>query len=99
MGLCNDWGLPHSEFLQWSVEDRAKAVAFALEKNERCGMCGTAEWEWKENKYAYEAVRHVCFGCQQKDLAREEHDGQQAGVSIVLVPEATARLLRRRKKD
>lgn len=49
-------------------------------------MCGTAEWEWKENKFAYHAARVVCHGCQAKDLVREDETGHQAGVSITLVP-------------
>lgn len=54
-------------------------------------MCGTAEWEWLENRFAYEPARQVCFGCEKKDLMREDDDGRQAGVSIVLLPEAVAK--------
>lgn len=96
MAYCFDNAIPHSVWLsEWSPEDRAKVVAFAMEKAERCNLCGTAEWEWREDKYAYEPHRQVCFGCQAKDLAKDEHDGHQAGVSIVLLPQAVARQLRR----
>ncbi len=99
MALCNEWGIPHSQLLDWSAEDRAKAMAFALEKAERCQMCGTAPWEWEANRFAYEAVREVCFGCQQKDLLREDDDGRQAGVSVVLIPEAAAQRLREQRES
>lgn len=55
--------MPHSEFLAWDDEDRMKALAFLMEKAERCQMCGTAPWEWEQNRHAYEAVEHFCHGC------------------------------------
>lgn len=57
-------------------------------------MCGTAEWEWVEDQYAYEPMRQICFGCQRKDLARDEHDGALAGMSIVLIPAKQAAKIR-----
>ncbi len=87
LGYCYDHGIPWSRYLEeFSQEDRARVMAFATEKAERCQLCGTAEWEWLENKFAYHAAREVCFGCQQKDLLREEETGQQPGVSITLIP-------------
>ena len=49
--------------MEWDPEDRSKALAFLFEKGERCQMCGTAEWEWDENRHAYEPVLRTCWGC------------------------------------
>lgn len=103
MSWCSERGIPHSEFLSWPEDDRAKLVAFLMESGEKCQMCGTAPWEWDEDPYAYEAMGHRCQGCYVKDLARE--DGNPGpGTTITLIPrrraeeikEAPSRLPRRR---
>lgn len=68
--------------------DRAKALAFLLEKGERCVLCGTAEWEWKENRFAYEAVSRHCKGCMIKEAASEGSE-RTPGVTIELRPTGT----------
>ncbi len=78
----------------WSAEDRAKVLAYQMEKAERCGMCGTAPWEWEHDPYAYEPAREVCFGCQKKDLMRDDSEKPPAGSSVVLIPKAVARARR-----
>jgi hypothetical protein len=74
------------------MEDRAKLIAFRLEKGERCGLCGTAEWEWDPRqggkKFAYEAVTKICKGCMGKDVAQEESQ-KLPGSSIELRPTGT----------
>lgn len=72
--FCNEHGIPHSfflgtEVLQWEPEDRLKAMAFLQEKALRCQLCGTAEWEWAENRHAYEALPTQCEGCRRKEFA------------------------------
>lgn len=95
MGYCVDHGVPHSEYLdRWTLEDRAKVVAVLMERAERCQMCGTAPWEWDEDKYAYEPAREVCFGCQKKDLLRDDQEKSPAGSSVVLIPKAVAKARR-----
>lgn len=84
MSLCNDWGIPHSEFLEWDPEDRAKAMAFVSAKAERCDLCGTAQYEWDENRHAYEPVETFCMGCYLKSGA-EESDTYLPGSSITLI--------------
>lgn len=69
MRFCNDSGIPHSEFLEWDAADRAKTIAYMMEEAERCSMCGTADWEWEENKNAYTAVEHHCRGCMIEKAA------------------------------
>jgi hypothetical protein len=86
MTWCSEHGLPHSEFLSWDVDDRAKLVAFLLEKNERCDMCGTAEWEWKENPYAYEPVDHFCQGCYRKSVFTDQEGQGLPGTNVKLIP-------------
>lgn len=90
--LCAEYHIPHSEFLSWEPEDRAKAVAFMLEKNERCQMCGTAKWEWDPDqggrKFAYEAVEELCQGCLRKETLQESA-GAKSGTSVILIPTGT----------
>lgn len=70
--------------MNWEPEDKAKAIAFRLEDSSRCQMCGTADWEWEENKFAYEPVSHFCRGCYLKDT--HQKDGQTLeGTTTVLV--------------
>jgi hypothetical protein len=84
MSLCNQWGIPHSEFLEWSAEDRAKAMAFVVVKSMHCDLCGTAEYEWDENRRAYEPVEKICMGCYLKAGAEEE-ETHLPGSSITLI--------------
>ena len=69
--FCNAHGLPHSEFLNWSDADRSKAIAFEIESGLRCQTCGTAPWEWEEDRFAYEVVDEYCPGCYQLDYMQD----------------------------
>lgn len=87
MSYCHEQGIPHSEFLQWEPEDRAKVMAFILEKSLRCNMCGTAEWEWEADKFAYTPVEEFCKGCYQKSVFTDtETDKSLPGTNVRLVP-------------
>ena len=70
--------------MEWEPDDRAKALAFIFEKSERCQMCGTADWEWEDNKFAYEPVMRTCMGCYYKEIARE---GQDIGPGVTVMLE------------
>lgn len=89
LSFCNEHGLPHSEFLAWDQTDRVKALAFLVEKGQRCAMCGTAEWEWDPdqggNKRAYEAVEKHCPGCYQKSVVARDSD-DRPGMTVELAP-------------
>lgn len=89
MSFCNEHGIPHSRFLDWSPDDRSKALAFSLEKSERCSMCGTAEWEWDPaqggSRRAYEPSQEFCQGCYLKEVAGEGAD-RMPGTTITLIP-------------
>lgn len=85
MSYCVDKGMPHSEFLSWSVEDRTKTVAYISEQALNCTMCGTAEWEWEENPHAYEPSEKWCRGCYLKSVASEDA-GKMPGTTVTLSP-------------
>ena len=59
-------------------------MAFVTIKSERCDLCGTAEYEWDENRRAYEPVEKFCMGCYMKAGA-EENETYLPGSSITLV--------------
>lgn len=71
--------------MSWAPEDQAKAMAYRIEDGTRCQMCGTSDWEWDDNKFAYEPVSHFCRGCYLKDT--HQKDGQTLeGTTTVLLP-------------
>lgn len=83
MRFCNDNGIPHSEFLRWDAVDRAKQIAYMMEEGTRCSLCGTADWEWEENKRAYLPIEHFCRGCYIEKSYSEDQE---------LLPGTTVRL-------
>jgi hypothetical protein len=86
MSFCYEQGIPHSEFLSWEPEDRAKTLAFALEQATRCSMCGTAPWEWEESRFAYTVVDEFCQGCYQKSVYNDTESSSLPGTNVKLVP-------------
>ena len=100
MAYCTDHAIPHSVFLtEWSPEDRAKLMAYQLEKSERCTMCGTAGWEWEEDRFAYDPVTQVCEGCRRRDAYQEGQRDKAHGSSVVLLPKAQAATLREKEAE
>jgi hypothetical protein len=93
MAWCSEQGIPHSEFLAWTDEDRAKQVAYLMESGERCSMCGTAPWEWEEDRFAYEALTIKCEGCFRKEVANEGTESSP-GVRMTLIPKRRAAEIR-----
>jgi len=87
--------------MHWSSEDRAKAIAFIIEKGARCTLCGTAQWEWAENRYAYEPAVRICRGCEMKESVSNETN-RQPGLTVELAPtvglEAARRQLAQEKR-
>lgn len=86
MGYCYEKGIPHSTFLEWDPEDRAKVLAYAMEQSSRCVSCGTAAWEWAENRFAYTPLDEHCPGCYQKSVFQESMGSSMPGTSVKLVP-------------
>lgn|GEM_PF-4512602 len=94
--------MPHSQFLAWPADDRAKAVAWLLESRRICSSCGTSQWEWDADPSAYTPMQHSCQGCKVLYAAEEETD-TSLGARMILVPKRrateimkTPRRLRRR---
>lgn len=85
MSYCVEKGMPHDEWLSWSPESRAKHMAYILEDSESCQLCGTASWEWEENRFAYETQENFCQGCYMKEVAGEGRN-TLPGTTINLVP-------------
>lgn len=83
LALCQKYAIRHSEFLDWDPEDRGKALAYAIEEGLRCQMCGTSDYEWEDNKFAYEPVAKLCRGCYLKDTAGDDSKNLP-GTTIVL---------------
>ena len=86
MAYCVDKGIPHSTFLEWDPEDRAKTMAHLMEQNERCVSCGTAPWEWEQDRFAYTAVDEFCHGCYQKAMFSDTQSRSLPGTNVRLVP-------------
>lgn len=86
MSYCYEKAIPHSKYLGWDPEDRAKVVAYIMESNTRCSLCGTAPWEWEENKFAYTAVDEFCKGCYQKSIYKDTESNSLPGTNVRLIP-------------
>jgi hypothetical protein len=97
MSYCYENGISHSEFLEWEPEDRAKTLAFMLEKAARCDMCGTAEWEWDADRRAYEPVEKFCMGCYLRHMA-EEGSGSMPGTTVVMEPSRSIKSAQRHQQ-
>lgn len=85
MKYCVEKGMPHDEWLSWSPESRAKHIAMMLYDAEACQLCGTAQWEWDENPYAYEPEEVFCKGCYIKAVMSEENKNSLPGTTVNLV--------------
>ena len=86
MSYCFEKGIPHSKWLKWDAEDRAKTLAFAIESSIRCNMCGTAPWEWAEDKFAFTPVDEFCQGCYQKAVFGDTQGSSLPGTNVKLIP-------------
>lgn len=71
MKYCVEKGIPHDVWLSWSPESRSKHLAEMLFESEVCSLCGTAQWEWEENRFAYQTIEVFCQGCYIKAVAGE----------------------------
>lgn len=101
MTYCHEKAIPHSEFLEWDPEDRAKLIAYIFEFNERCNMCGTAPWEWEHNKHAFTPVDEFCPGCYMKSVFSDTMGSSLPGTNVKLIPttpQLTAKLAMKAKK-
>ena len=86
MSYCVEKGIPHSVFLRWDPEDRAKTMAAVMEQATRCQHCGTADWEWEDNKFAYTPMDELCRGCYIKAKFSDTESRPLPGTNVKLVP-------------
>lgn len=92
MRYCGPRGLPRSEFLGWSREDRDDALWWLIHEAQTCGGCGTRPAEWDPtaggHPSAYQAVEVRCPGCALLEHHRERNDRSPAptlrGTTVVL---------------
>lgn len=80
--------------MSWNPDDRSKAIAFILEKSAHCELCGTADWEWEENRRAYAPVEHFCLGCYTKTVYGEDSNNSP-GTTIRLIATNSVEYARR----
>lgn len=100
MAYCAEHALPHDVFLDtWSAESRSKLMAYLLEQNDRCGRCGTAAWEWEEDRFAYAPVEQTCPGCSRKESFQNGLKEHSPGSSVALLPKDQAAALRRKQQE
>lgn len=97
MRLCKEWGIPHSQFLEWDETDRAKAIAHHLHEGQRCGQCGIhpAEWDPEEYPPPFESELRTCPGCEE--LAKRRRHLQEQGKSSPSLMDGVTPYLRRRQ--
>ena len=84
MDYCGPKGIPLSSFLSWTVDDQDAALWWQAELNLRCRNCGTAEWEWEQDPYAYGVVQKVCKGCAMTQAAQRQAEEKTAGMKFSL---------------
>lgn len=84
MSYCVEKGIPHDQFLEWEPVSRAKTLAYLMEQGDTCQLCGTAGWEWEENRYAYDVEEVFCQGCYLKEVSSE--GDRLPGSRIELIP-------------
>ena len=84
-------GIPHSQFLDWSIEDQDKALAFLDLQALKCGNCGTMQSDWDEDRFAYVSEHRQCPGCEllETEYADNVPEGSK-GTKVYLIPRAVA---------
>lgn len=88
--LCDQWGIPHSQFLggdgTWTGLDRIKALEYASWKRQACSRCGTRPSDFEEDRNALVADVTTCRGCELVGLLEQQLDKPQPGTFITLRP-------------
>lgn len=73
-------------------------LAVRLERAEKCSRCGTSEWEWSKDRFAYEPISHRCHGCYVIDQAQKDVQPGDMVTQVILVPPAVAERKRSQPK-
>ena len=62
-------------------------------------MCGTADWEWQQDRFAYEPVEKFCHGCYLKAAADDpDPKRNKDGITVELLPTRTIEAAKRHVK-
>jgi hypothetical protein len=95
--ISYEYQMMHSEFLEYSADDRDKAIWFYLRKRQTCQSCGTRPDEWDPEKGGHRAAYlpqiRTCQGCVVIERTREAPQLQSPGargmsVGLTRNPEA-----------
>lgn len=62
-------------------------------------MCGTADWEWAVDQYAYVASLHVCQGCALRENSKEIAKDVPGGTITLLSGELKKAELARQREQ
>lgn len=88
MALCHEYGIGHSQYMQWDPADRDLALAFMEYKATLCNKCGTDPKDWLDAKgrllepLPYQASTVMCHGCATLEEAKAMVD-DKAKVGIM----------------
>jgi hypothetical protein len=74
VSYCAPLGIPHSQFLEWSPDDREKALWWEIHRRQTCSSCGTRPEEFEGDKDAYAPQAWHCRGCEIKARGDEEFE-------------------------
>jgi hypothetical protein len=91
MAYCYERGIPHSHFLDWDPDDRAKVMAYYFWSSEICPHCNTRNSDWVDdnNRFlddpTYEMTTIKCYGCGEMERMRDSLPNDLKGVYVVPV--------------
>jgi len=75
-----------------------KLLAWLAEDALRCKMCGTTDYEWDADKYAYIPSVQVCRGCAMRDNSKEMAKDVPGGTVVLLTGAAKKEELARQRE-
>lgn len=90
LAYCVPLGIPHSEFLGWSDDDRELALLYLRYRSSVCSGCGTRAEDWERDTDAYITDVEVCPGCERVEMERENSMAKRKDARIQLLPRIDA---------
>ena len=89
MAVCHEYGIPHSQFESWSIDDQDKALEYYAWKHTICQKCGTDPSDWMGpdgipiEPPPYQAQTTRCMGCAALDESRASVDDKSLAGQII----------------
>jgi hypothetical protein len=80
LAFCASAGIPHSQFLRWSVEDQAKALGWRHWSSQVCTSCGKHRSDWAEpdgSEPLILPVELIDIYCGPCELLADSRESQQ----------------------